>query len=61
MVALKTPQARVLTVKDPAYQHIRPLDFGLVDKRHVLFAASSDMVVVELCSGLGTTAEALLR
>jgi hypothetical protein len=61
MVALKTPPARVLPVEDPAYQHVRPLDTGLVDKRHVLSAASSGMVVVELCSGLETTTKALLR
>jgi hypothetical protein len=60
MVALKTPSARVLPVENPAYQHIRPLDTGLVDKRHVLSAASSGMVVVELCSCLGATIEAVL-
>jgi site-specific DNA-cytosine methylase len=61
MVALKTPPARVLPVENPAYQHIRPLNNGSVDKRHVLSAASLGMVVVELCSGLGATTEALLR
>jgi site-specific DNA-cytosine methylase len=61
MVALKTPPARVLPVEDPAYKHIRPLDTGLVDKRHVLSASSSGMVVIELCTGLGATTEALLR
>jgi hypothetical protein len=61
MAALRTPPAPVLPVEHPAYKHIRPLDTGLVDKRHVLSAASSDMVVVELCSGLGATTEALLR
>jgi hypothetical protein len=61
MAALKTPSAPVLPVEHPAYKHIRPLDTGLVDKRHVLSAASSGMVVVELRSGLGATTEALLR
>jgi site-specific DNA-cytosine methylase len=61
MAALRTPPAPVLPVEYPAYKHIRPLDTGLVDKRHVLSAASSGMVVVELCSSLGATTEALLR
>jgi hypothetical protein len=61
MAALKTPSARELPVENPAYKHIRPLDTGLVDKRHVLSTASLGMVVVELCSGLGATTEALLR
>jgi hypothetical protein len=61
MAALRTPSARVNPVENPTYKHIRPLDTGLVDKRHVLSAASSGMVVVELCSGLGATTEALLR
>jgi hypothetical protein len=61
MAALRTPPAPVLPVEHPAYKHIRPLDTGLVDKRHVLSAASSGMVVVELCSGLRATTEALLR
>jgi hypothetical protein len=41
MAALRTPPAPVLSVEHPAYKHIRPLDTGLVDKRHVLSAASS--------------------
>jgi hypothetical protein len=61
MAALRTPPAPVLPVEHPAYKHIRPLDTGLIDKRHVSSAASSGMVVVELCSGLRVTTEALLR
>jgi hypothetical protein len=61
MAALRTPPTPVLPVEHPAYKHICPLDTGLVDKRHVVSAASLGMVVVELCSGLGATTEALLR
>jgi hypothetical protein len=48
MAALRTPPAPVLPVEHPAYKHICPLDTGLIDKRHVLSAASSGMVVVAL-------------
>ena len=59
--ALATPAAPPRPIRNPAFQHIRPLDQSLIDKRAVLGIEGSGLVVIELFGGLMATTEALLR
>ena len=59
--ALAMPAAPPRPIRNPAFQHIRPLDQSLIDKRAVLDVAGPGLVVIELFSGLMATTEALVR
>ncbi|GAQ80425.1 hypothetical protein KFL_000540020 [Klebsormidium nitens] len=59
--ALAMPAAPPRPIRNPAFQHIRPLDQSLIDKRAVLDVAGPGLVVIELFTGVMATTEALVR
>ncbi|GAQ87977.1 hypothetical protein KFL_003910030 [Klebsormidium nitens] len=61
MRVLATPDRAPPKIRNPAYQHLRPLSQNLVDLKDKLATPGPGLVVLELFSGLMATTEALWR